>query len=324
MRHRTVGDLRRTQGGVPLNAPSPSRDLTRFAWFSIGVALVTMAVKGSAWLLTGSVGLLSDALESLVNLAAGLLMLVALRVAALPPDENHQHGHEKAELFSAAAEGLMIAVAAAAIGWAAVDRLVDPQPVERIGVGVLVSVAAAALNSTAGVVLLRAARRHDSAALAADGRHLLVDVWTTAGVLGGLGVVAATGWTVLDPLLALAVGVNVVHTGVRVLWGSVRGLMDPTIPVSEQLAIEEVIGRWERQGIAFHALRTRASGPRRFMSIHVLVPGRWTVGAGHDVLERIEAEFRAAVPNLHILTHLEPVEDPSSYFDEGLERSDER
>ena len=316
--------LRRTEGGVLLTATAPGRDLTRFGWFSIGVALVTMAIKLVAWSVTGSVGLLSDALESTVNLAAAVLMLVALRVAALPPDENHQHGHEKAELFSAAAEGLMIVVAASVIVWAAVDRLFDPREVERLGVGSAVSAGAAALNGAAGLYLLRVARRHDSSALAADGRHLLTDVWTSVGVLVGLAVVALTGWTPLDPLLALAVGVNVVRTGVTVLWGSVRELMDPTIPVPEQAAIDEVIGRWERQGIAFHALRTRASGPRRFMSVHVLVPGRWTVTAGHDVLERFEADLRSAVPNLHVLTHLEPVEDPASYLDEGLERSDER
>lgn len=299
------------------------RDLTRFGWFSIGAALVTLGLKLVAWLLTGSVGLLSDALESTVNLAAAVLMLVALRVSALPPDDNHHYGHEKAELFSAAAEGLMIVAAASLIIWRALDRLLHPQELSRIGLGLAVSVVAAAINLAVGLVLIRGGRRHDSGALLADGRHLLTDVWTTAGVLVGLLAVTVTGWLPLDPLVALAVAVNVVVTGVQVLRSSITGLMDPPLPEAEQERIDAVVERYEARGVTFHAMRSRVAGHRRFLSVHVLVPGRWTVAQGHDLLERFEADLRACVPNLTVDTHLEPVEDPLSYADEALDRADD-
>jgi cation diffusion facilitator family transporter len=299
------------------------RDLTRFGWFSIGAALVTLGLKLVAWLLTGSVGLLSDALESTVNLAAAVLMLVALRVSALPPDDNHHYGHEKAELFSAAAEGLMIVAAASLIIWRALDRLLHPQELSRVGLGLAVSVVAGVINLAVGLVLVRGGRRHDSGALLADGRHLLTDVWTTAGVLVGLLAVTVTGWLPLDPLVALAVAVNVVVTGVQVLRSSITGLMDPPLPEAEQERIDAVVERFEARGVTFHAMRSRVAGHRRFLSVHVLVPGRWTVTQGHDLLERFEADLRACVPNLTVDTHLEPVEDPLSYADEALDRADD-
>ncbi len=300
----------------------PARDLTRFGWLSIGAALATMGLKISAWSVTGSVGLLSDAMESTVNLAAGVLMLVALRVSALPPDENHQYGHEKAELFSAAAEGLMIVLAASLIVWTAIERLLHPRTIEQVGVGLAVSLGAAGINLAVGLVLLRAGRRHQSRALSADGRHLLTDVCTSGGVLVGLVLVAFTGWRPLDPLIALAVGVNIVITGVKLLWSSVDGLMDPPVSPEELARIQAVIEIYQAQGVAFHALRSRVAGHRRFVSVHVLVPGRWTVNQGHDLLERFEGELRATLDNLHVFTHLEPIEDPLSYLDEELDRSD--
>ncbi len=299
-----------------------TRDLTRFAWFSIVVALSTMGLKLVAWRFTGSVGLLSDAMESTVNLVAAILMLIALRVAALPPDDNHHFGHEKAELFSAAAEGLMIVVAAFLIMWTAVDRLLDPRDVTDVGIGLAVNVVAGLLNLGAGWFLIRSGRRHRSSALVADGRHLLTDVATSVGVIIGVGLVAVTGWRPLDPLVALAVGANIVLTGTKLLWRSVEALMDPPLPDDEQAAVDAVIARYEADGIAFHALRSRVSGHRRFATVHVLVPGGWTVHEGHALLERFEADLRAVVPNLNVFTHLEPVEDPTSYLDEHLDRNE--
>ncbi|MFN0029753.1 MAG: cation diffusion facilitator family transporter [Acidimicrobiales bacterium] len=300
----------------------PARDLTRFGWLSIGAALTTMALKLGAWLLTDSVGLLSDALESTVNLAAGILMLVALRVAAQPPDDSHQYGHEKAELFSAAAEGLMIVLAASLVMWTSIDRLLHPIPLDRLGVGAAVSAVATVINLGVGLVLLRAAKQYHSRALAADGHHLLTDVTTSVGVLGGLALVAVTDWAPLDPLLGLAVGINIVIAGARVLWSSVEGLMDPPLPAEELAAIDAVLEDYRLRGVAFHATRSRVSGTRRFYAMHVLVPGAWTVSRGHQLLEQIEGDLRAQVPNLHVFTHLEPVEDPASFLDEHLDRTD--
>jgi cation diffusion facilitator family transporter len=298
------------------------RDLSRFAWFSIALALGTMGAKAVAWQVTNSVGLLSDTLESSVNLAAAIVMLIALRVSALPPDENHHFGHEKAEQFSAAAEGLMIVGAATAIVASAVDRLLEPAEVERVGVGLGVSAGATLLNLLGAVVLLRAGRLHRSAAITADGKHLLTDVWTSAGVIVGVLAVAGTGWQRLDPLIALAVGVNIVVTGVRLLGASVHALMDPPLDDADQAAIDAVIDRYRARGIVFHAMRSRVAGSRRFFAVHVLVPGHWSVAQGHALLEHLEADLRDVVDGLVVFTHLEPVEDPSSYLDEHLDRAD--
>jgi cation diffusion facilitator family transporter len=298
-----------------------TRDLSRYGWLSIAAALVTMAIKLVAWRLTGSVGLLSDALESTVNLVAGVLVLVALKVAAQPPDENHQFGHEKAELVSATLEGVMVVVAASLIAWAAIDRLAEPRDVERVGFGLAVNAVASVVNLGVAIVLTRAGRLHRSAALSADGRHLMVDVWTSAGVIVGVCLVSVTGVRQLDPLVALAVGVNVVISGVLLLRRSVAGLMDPPLPPTEAEAVRAVLARYEADGVEFHALRSRVSGPRRFVSVHVLVPGQWTVSEGHHLLERLEADLRAEVGPLTVDTHLEPIEDPASYLDTGLDRT---
>lgn len=309
----------------PAGGPEPvtragvaSRSLTRFAWLSIAAALATMALKASAAAITGSVGLLSDAIESGVNLVAAVAVLVAITIAARPADRSHEYGHSKAEYFSAGAEGLMIVAAAAAIGVSAVSRLLDPQPLSRVGVGLAVSVAAAAVNGAVAGVLLRAGRQHRSISLAADGRHLLTDVWTSGGVVVGVSAVAVTGWERLDPLIALAVGANIVVQGVRLVRQSVGGLMDAALPAGDCVAIEGVLESYRRtEGIRFHALRTRQAGTRRFVSLHVLVPGAWTVQRGHDLLERLEADLRASLEGAQVFTHLEPVEDPVSWADGG-------
>lgn len=294
--------------------------LTRFAWLSIAAAVATMALKGVAYLLTGSVGLLSDALESLVNLAGALMALAMLTVAARPPDEDHAYGHGKAEYFSAGAEGALIVIAALSIAVAAVDRLLHPRPLQQLGLGLAVSAVAGLLNLAVALVLLRASRRHRSATLQASAHHLLTDVWTTVGVLIGVGAVALTGWLTLDPLVALAVAANIVWTGGRILRDSVAGLMDAALPAGEQRLLHELLRRYAAEGVEYHALRTRRAGAQRFVSLHVLVPPAWSVQQGHDMLERIEADIRDALPPVTVLTHLEPLGDPVAMNDQDLHR----
>jgi len=296
--------------------------LTRFAWLSIAAALVTMALKALAYWLTGSVGLLSDAMESLVNLAGALMALAMLTVAARPPDADHPHGHGKAEYFSAGVEGALIVVAAVAIAVAAVDRLLRPRPLEQVGLGLAVSVAASVVNLGVALVLLRAARAHRSATLKANAHHLLTDVWTSAGVLVGVVAVTLTGWLALDPLVALAVAVNIVVTGTRILRDSVAGLMDAALPPADLKVLRELLDGYAADGIEYHALRTRQSGARRFVSVHVLVPPEWSVQQGHDLLERIEADIRRALPPVTVDTHLEPLGDPAALADQELQRHD--
>lgn len=295
-------------------------DLKGYAWLSIAAALSTILLKTGAWWLTGSVGLLSDAVESLVNLAGAMMALWMLTIAAQPADDDHFYGHGKAEYFSSGFEGLLILGAAIAIGWAAVDRLLHPQALEQLGVGLAISVVASIINLLTALVLLRAGREHRSITLEADAHHLLTDVWTSVGVILGVGAVWATGWLWLDPLLGLLVAANIVWTGVRLVSRSAAGLMDTALPTNQQDALSEVMEKYRGQGIDFHALWTRQAGARVFISVHVLVPGRWTVKEGHDLVEGIEAEMRAALPHAHVLTHLEPIEDPLSQQDQDLDR----
>jgi cation diffusion facilitator family transporter len=294
--------------------------LARFAGLSIAAAVVTIGLKVAAWRLTGSVGLLSDALESVVNLATAAMTLVVVTIAARPPSEEHAFGYGKAEYVSSGAEGALILVAAAGIAWAAVSRLVHPEPVERIGLGVGLSVAASLVNLGVGRVLITVGRRHHSIALEADGRHLMTDVWTSAGVVAGIGAVAATGWTRLDPLVALIVAGQIVWSGLGLIRRSWFGLLDRALVEPELAALHAVIERHATPEIRFHAIRTRQGGARRFVSMHVLVPGAWTVSRGHALLEAIEEDVRAAVPNASVFTHLEALEDPASFADQGLDR----
>ena len=302
---------------------APASDLRRFAFLSIAAAVVTIGMKTAAWRMTGSVGLLSDALESLVNLAAAVITLFMLIVAARPPDDHHAYGHEKAEYFASGAEGALILVAAAGIAWAAIERLLSPRPIEQVGWGVAVSAVASAVNFGAARVLLAAGKRHHSIALEADARHLMTDVWTTAGVLAGVGLVAVTGWNVLDPIIALAVAAQIVWTGVQLLRRSALGLLDTALAPEEQATLRAVLARHEGPELQFHAVRTRQAASRRFISMHVLVPGSWTVRRGHERAEQIESEVRAAFHNATVFTHLEAIEDPVSFLDQGLDRKPE-
>lgn len=297
-----------------------SVSLKRYAYLSIAAALSTILLKGVAWWLTGSVGLLSDALESFVNLAGALMALAMLSLAETPADDTHAHGHGKAEYFSSAFEGFLIFVAAASIGYAAVDRLLHPQAIESVGIGLVVSVVASLINLATARTLMAVGRQHNSITLEADAHHLLTDVWTSVGVILGVGLVWLTGWLWLDPVIALLVAANIVWTGWQLLHRSASGLMDESIPDEQIKSIEAVLEDYRRQGLDFHALRTRQAGMRAFVTLHVLVPGAWTVQQGHDWLERIEADIMRAVPHAHVTTHLEPLEDPVSLFDQTLDR----
>jgi cation diffusion facilitator family transporter len=294
--------------------------LKRYAWLSIAAALATILLKGWAWWITGSVGLLSDALESFVNLAGAIMALAMLTLAAMPADDNHAHGHGKAEYFSSAFEGFLIIIAAVAISYAAIDRLLNPQPIEAVGIGLAVSVVASVINLATSRILMAVGKKHKSITLEADAHHLLTDVWTSAGVIVGVGLVWLTGWLWLDPVIALLVALNIVWTGWQLLHRSATGLMDVSIPEEDLRAIESVLDSYRRQGLDFHALRTRQAGTRAFISLHGLVPGKWTVQLGHDWSERIEADIRQAVTYAHITTHLEPMEDPVSLADQALDR----
>jgi cation diffusion facilitator family transporter len=292
----------------------------RFAWLSVLAATVTIGLKALAWRLTGSVGLLSDAMESLVNLAAAIVALGMLHVAAWPADEEHAYGYSKAEYFASGFEGALIFLAAAAIVWSAIERLLVPAPLQALGSGLALSVAASAVNLFVGLLLVRAGKRHGSIALEADGQHLLTDVWTSGGVVAGLLAVLLTGWYWLDPVIAIGVALNILWTGYRLLKRSALGLMDQALPPAQRAAIADVLERYRAQGLQFHALRTRQAAGRGFVSVHVLVPGTWTVQRGHDLLEEIEKDVRGAIPDISVFTHLEPVEDPASLLDGGLDR----
>jgi cation diffusion facilitator family transporter len=294
--------------------------LTRYAWLSIVTALATIILKGIAWHLTGSVGLLSDALESFVNLAGALMALAMLSLAATPEDDDHAYGHGKAEYFSSAFEGFLILLAAVSIAYAAIGRLLAPQALEDVGIGLAVSVVASIINLATARILLKVGRKSRSITLEADAHHLLTDVWTSVGVILGVALVWFSGWLWLDPAIALLVAANIVWTGWKLLGRSAAGLMDVSIPPGEIQAIEQVLADYRKRGLDFHALRTRQAGTRAFVSLHVLVPGRWTVQEGHDWSERIEAEIRGALPHVHVTTHLEPREDPVSLADQALDR----
>lgn len=297
-----------------------TEQLKRYAWLSIAAAIATILLKGVAWWLTGSVGLLSDALESFVNLAGALMALAMLSLAAAPADDRHAYGHGKAEYFSSAFEGFLILLAAASIAYAAIGRFLHPQPLADVGAGLLVSVVASLINLFAARELLQAGRAYNSITLEADAKHLMTDVWTSVGVIIGVGLVWASGWLWLDPAIALLVAANIVWTGWQLLHRSASGLMDEAIPQDQIEAIEAVLNNYRRQGMDFHALRTRQAGRQAFISVHVLVPGDWTVQHGHDLLEQIEADIRAAVPFSNLTTHLEPIEDPLSLSDWELDR----
>jgi cation diffusion facilitator family transporter len=242
-------------------------------------------------------------------------------VAALPPDEEHTYGHTKAEYFSSGVEAVLIMVAAAGIAWAAAGRLLHPAPLEDVWIGAGISVVASAVNGGVAFVLLRAGERLHSIGLKADAHHLFTDVWTSAGVIAAILLVKATGWLILDPLIAIGVALNIVRIGVRMLDDTVHGLLDTALPSADQQTIRDVLAPFRERGIEFHAFRSRMSGQRRFVSMHILVPGSWTVQQGHDLCEEIERSLCEAMPRTTIFTHLEPLDDPAAFIDQTLDRS---
>jgi cation diffusion facilitator family transporter len=295
--------------------------LTRFAWLSISAAIATITLKGGAYFLTGSVGLLSDALESFVNLAGGVMALVMLTVAARPADESHVYGHSKAEYFASLFEGLLILGAAAGIIITAVQRLLVPRPLEQLGLGLSVSLIASLINLGTARILMKEGDKRKSITLEADAQHLMTDVWTSAGILAGLIIVGITNWTILDPIVGFIVGANIVRTGFQLMLRSTSGLMDAALPASSQQAIQEVISKYSEKGVTFHALRTRQAAARQFVSVHMLVPGNWTVHDAHHIAEDFEADIRAALGGVvTVFTHMEPVEDELSMEDIFLDR----
>lgn len=298
----------------------PLPTLRRYAIASLIAATATIGLKGAAYLLTGSVALLSDALESVVNLLAAGVALLVLSIAARPADADHEFGHNKVEYFSSGFEGGLILVAAGGIAYAAVRRLLTPQPIEQPGLGLAVAAVAALINLAAAQLLFRAGRTHRSIVLEADAQHLMTDVWTSVGVIAGVGLTSLTGWRMLDPLAALAVAVHILRTGVGLLRGSALGLLDTALPEDTRNTIVQILDGYRASGVRYHALRTRQAGRWRFISLHVLVPGHWTVQRGHDLLERLEEDVRRAVTGSTVFTHLEPIEDPVSFADERLER----
>lgn len=294
--------------------------LTRFAWLSIGAAIATIILKTGAYLLTGSVGLLSDAVESIVNLLGAIMALWMLTIAARPPDDSHMFGHSKAEYFSSGVEGALILAAAAAIAYAAIQRLLNPQPLEQVGIGLLVSIAASVINFVVSRILMTAGKRHNSITLEADAQHLMTDVWTSVGVIVAVALVAVTGWLLLDPIIALIVAANIIWTGSSLIRRSIAGLMDIVLPEQDHKAIEEVMAKYRQKGVDFHALRTRQAAARKFVTVHMLVPGDWTVHDAHHVAEDFERDIRTALGDAVVATHLEPIEDEISMDDIHLDR----
>ncbi len=296
-------------------------NLSRYAWLSIAAAILTISLKTAAYFYTGSVGLLSDALESVINLIAAIIALLMIKIAVQPPDDDHAFGHDKAEYFASGIEGTLIFLAAGGIIYTAIPRLLAPQPIENIGIGLVVSVAASIVNLVVGILLIKIGKQNHSIVLEADGRHLMTDVWTSVGVILGVLAVSFTGWLVLDAIIALIVALNIVWTGFQLIKRSALGLMDTAVASETSEKIVEILdGYVEKQGIDYHALRTRQSGARKFISVHILVPDEWTVQKGHDLTEEIELEICRAIPESTVFTHLEPLEDPLSFEDLELFR----
>ncbi len=291
----------------------PRTSLTRYAWLSMATALLTIALKTGAYLLTGSVGLLSDAVESLVNLAGAMLALVMLSYAARPADEKHPFGHSKAEYFSSAFEGLLIIFAAIAIIYTASGRLFHPRPLEQMGIGLVASLIASLLNFATARILLRAGKQYESITLEADGQHLMTDVWTSAGVVVGLACAWLTGWIWLDAVIAILVALHIILTGAGILRRSFDGLMDAALPAEELEKITQAMATYQRQGIAFHELQARRAASERFIAVHMLFPGDWTVHRAHCLAEDFENDVRMQLKNTTITTHLESLEDSRSF-----------
>jgi cation diffusion facilitator family transporter len=296
----------------------PASRLKYLVLLSILAAVITLGLKSAAYYVTGSVGLLSDAMESVVNLLAALTAFASLWYSARPVDPSHTYGHEKIEFFSSGIEGILIFVAAAGIAWYAVRRLFMPEPLQDLDVGALIALLASFLNLAVAQVLLRVGRARRSIVLEADGRHLMTDVWTSVGVVAGVGLVWLTNLQVLDPIIALLVAGNIVWTAFDLVRRSFNGLMDHALPAAEQAAVRAAIAAQLGPEMDFHALRTREAGSHRFVDFHLLVPGALTVRQAHELTVRIEDAVRAALPGSEVTVHVEPIEERASWEDSAL------
>jgi cation diffusion facilitator family transporter len=297
--------------------------LKKFIYIAIAAAILTISLKFTAYLLTNSVGLLSDALESCVNLVAAVVALIMLRLAEKPPDQEHGFGHNKAEYFSSAIEGGLIVLAAFSIIWSAVPRIIDPQPLENIGIGLLVAVGASLINLAASAILVKNGKKYNSITLEADGKHLMTDVLTSGGVVLGIGLIKLTGWMRLDGIVAIGVALNIIWTGYKLIKRSALGLLDTAIPEDETDKIIQVLEQYGQQNIKFHSLMTRQSGQRKFIMVHILMPGTMDIQHGHNLAEKVENDIRMLFSNTQttVFTHLEPIEDPVSMLDINIDRT---
>jgi len=297
------------------------KSLKKFLYLSIAAAVATISLKLLAYFLTDSVGLLSDALESCVNLIAAVVALFMITLVEKPADEEHAYGHSKAEYFSSAIEGGLIVLAAFSIIWSAIPRLVDPRPLENIGIGLLVAFAASAINLVVGIILIRNGKKNHSIILEADGKHLITDVYTSVGVVIGIGLVQLTGWLMLDALVAIGVAINILWTGYQLMSRSAQGLLDTAIPEAEIAQITALLEKHKADNIEYHSLMTRQAGQRKFISLHLLAPGKWSIQDGHNLAETVEEEIRDLFDSpVTVFTHLEPIEDPVSMLDIGIDR----
>ena len=295
--------------------------LKKYAYLSIAAALITIGLKFYAYFYTGSMGLFSDTLESCVNLLAAVVALIMIHISEKPADEGHEFGHTKAEYFSSAIEGGLILVAAFSIIWSAAPRLLEPQPIENVGLGVLISLSASLVNLGVALVLIKNGKKNNSLLLEADGKHLMTDVWTSVGVITAIFIVKLTGFLILDPIIAIIVALNIVWTGFQLLKRSANGLMDASISESELKIVTDYLNELKTDKIDFHSLMTRQAGQRKFISLHLLVPGEWSVQQGHDYAENIEETIEDMFSEpVTVSTHIEPIEDPASMRDIGIDR----
>ncbi len=296
--------------------------LKKYVYLSIVAALFTISLKLAAYFLTNSVGLLSDALESCVNLVAAVVALIMLNLAEKPPDKEHKFGHNKAEYFSSAIEGGLIVLAAFSIIWSAIPRIFHPQPLENIGVGLLIAVGASLINLAVSIILVKNGKKNNSITLEADGKHLMTDVLTSGGVLLGIVLVKLTGWLILDAIVAIGVALNIIWTGSKLMKRSALGLLDTALPEGETDKINQVLGKYKQQNIGFHSLMTRQAGQRKFVSVQLQMPGTWNIQQGHKLAEKIEKDIRMLFPDSYttVFTHIEPAGDPESMLDINIDR----
>jgi len=300
-----------------------TQSLKKFAYLSIVAAIATILLKLLAWKITGSVGLFSDALESCVNLIAAVVALIMITLAEKPADQGHAFGHTKAEYFSSAIEGAMIIIASFSIVKTAIPRIIHPQPIENLGLGLVAAVGASLINLVVALVLLKNGKKNNSITLEADGKHLMTDVWTSVGVFVSIILVKITGLLILDGIIAVIVAINILYAGYNLIKRSASGLMDCALSESDLAKVVEVLNFYKSKNVEFHSLLTRQAGQRKFIEFHILMPGILTVQEGHDLAEKIEKEIRELF-NSHVtvFTHIEPIEDPVSMHDIGIDRLD--